>query len=172
MHTTTTLINQRMSKILELDTSFPATYNQMKAKRTHSWIALEIDDARTKIKVVDVAPAGKDINELMKFLEDKKCVYVVFQHNYKSDDGFLKMEKVFLITYVDTLDRATANVYNLDETKKRLVEACKGAIEVAASSPPDVKRRIYGVSSTRRKTVYGDEREQEEEEEGDDWMDN
>ena len=158
-----------MSEPLDLDPHFVEYYKALKSKREYSWIALQIEGKM--LKVTHLEKGDKDVNTLLDFLKDKKCLYVVYQHHTKSDDGFLKIEKIFLLTYVNTIDRSVANVYNLDVTKRNLVKECIGAIEIAASTPPEVKKKMYGIEKIRRQTVFGDEKEIEEDKEGDDWMD-
>jgi hypothetical protein len=49
---------------------------------------------------------------------------------------------------------------------KQLLALTKG-LEISISDPNDLKRKVYGISNVRRKTVFKDEVE----EENDDWMD-
>jgi hypothetical protein len=145
-----------------------STFQSLKLKKDLVAIFLRI--VEDKIRVVGkLASEDGKFEDVVKFLEDlgeRDCCYVVYDHRYQSDDGILKLQKLFLITYIPRT-ALTEDKLKYDMQKGKNLLALTKGIEISVSDPNDLKRKVYGISNVRRKTVYKDEVEEENE----DWMD-
>ena len=64
-------------------------------------IFLRIEDGQ--ITIVGKLASDKTFDDVVAYLEhlgDRDCCYVIFDHRFKSDDGLLTLQKLFLITYI------------------------------------------------------------------------
>ena len=108
----------------------------------------------------------------MNSLDDRHCAYYMIDHRYATDDGSLRLAKIFFATYIPRLAPAEEKIVYETQKGKNLSKAVNsahagGAIEITAHEGDELKRKVYAVSGIRRKTVYKDE----DEDVGEDWMD-
>jgi len=150
---------------LLLDAAFAAQYAKLKKERALSWVVLRIADGA--IRVVGTGDAAKALKDLQAALPERQCAFIVFDHRYKSDDGMLTQSKLFYVTFIPPLAPVDEKVAYETQKGKALSRAVPGAIEITVHDPDELKRKIYGVSGTRRKTTYQDDLEVVD----DDWMD-
>jgi len=66
---------------------------------------------------------------------------VIFDHRFKSDDGILKLQKLFLITYIPPGALVDDKLKYDMQKGKNLLALTKG-LEVAISDPAELKRKV------------------------------
>jgi hypothetical protein len=158
-------LKDKIVPALDLDPDFSTAYELLKKDRKIAWIILRIVDKM--IRVVETAAPPNGVREVQDKMSDKKCCFIVLDHRYASDDGVLKQAKLFYITYIPKFAPLDEKVEYEMQKGKNLLKAVPGAIEVMATDIDEIKRKVYAVSGTRRKTVYKDDEEVVDE----DWMD-
>ena len=78
-----------------------SVFQSLKLKRDLVAIFLRIED--NQITVFNKLTSDKTFDDVVKQMEamgERDCCYVIYDHRFKSDDGILNLQKLFLITYI------------------------------------------------------------------------
>lgn len=155
-----------MSEELVLDDGFAAAYNDLKMKRTINAIHLKVD--HDKIKIVKTAKIDS-LSKLVQLLDELHCSFLVYALQGESDDGLIRMERIFTICYTPGMARPDEKLVYEMQKGKQLSKATRGAIEVHVSTTDELKRKINSVSFGASK-ARKDDSDENDDAKGD-WMD-
>ena len=155
-----------MSEELPLDDDFEAEYTNLKKKRTINYIILKVDGGKIRIQStgnVDSLPGLCN-----KLLDDIHSCFVVYSLQGESEDGLIRTERIFTITYTPTLAKPDEKLMYEMQKGKQIAKATKGSIEVHVNTKEELRRRINGVSFGASKAKKD---ESDDDDNGKDWMD-
>lgn len=151
---------------LDLDPSFTTIYqNDFKKKKSIDIIILRVQN-----KLIKVTKAAKvdSVPKLVDLLDDLNCCYIVFCVQGESEDGLIRMERHFTITYTPPFARPDEKVVYEMQKGKQISKATRGAIELHVGTKEDLRRKVnavsFGVSRAKKD-------ESDDEDHGNDWMD-
>jgi len=155
-----------MSKELPLDARFAETYQDLKKKRSINTILLKIE--QDTIKIAKTAKV-ETLPKLVELLDELHCCFLVYSLQGESEDGLIRMERIFTITYTPGLARPDEKLVYEMQKGKQLSKATRGSIELHVSTVEDMKRKINSVSFGASKARKDDS--DDDNGKGDDWMD-
>lgn len=148
-----------------LDERFPAEYDNLKKKRTINFILLNIQGS-----TINIAKTGNldSLHKLSEVLDDLHCCFLIYSQQGESEDGLIRMDRIFTITYTPNLARPDEKLTFEMQKGKALSKASKGSIELHVMNREDLKRRINGVSFGASKAKKDDS---DDDDNNKDWMD-
>jgi len=120
-----------------------STFQGLKLRKDLVAIFLRIVDEQ--ITIVHKLASDKALEDVVAYIEstvgERDCCYVIFDHRFKSDDGILKLQKLFLITYIPPGALVDDKLKYDMQKGKNLLALTKG-LEVAISDPAELKRKV------------------------------
>jgi len=153
---------------LPLDAGFADAYNKLKHKRTINTIVLKVDQGEIKIVRADKM---ESLPKVVEVLDDTHCCFIVYSLQGESEDGLIRMERIFTITYTPVMAKLDEKLIYEMQKGKQISKCTRGAIEIHVSTKDDLRRKINGVSFGASKAKK-DERESDDDDDGGkNWMD-